>query len=142
MYTAHTSTLPFKDKRPRSLVPICVSILANTSYQFRSSWKPGPNHTPRMQTDLSLQRKGPGREMPPLQAPKHRPSLLSKLILAPATSSYLSTAFFTAFMSDRWDTSVYAETFALRRPEKGTQRRTGFAAPSLSLRSKGSKVRA
>ena len=71
----------------------------------------------------SLQWKGPGRRMPPFQAPYHRPSLLSKVILAPATSVYLETAFFKAFMFKRWDTktviSANAETFAIKELAKG-----------------------
>ena len=42
-----------------------------------------------MLTGPSLQRKGPGRGTPRLQAPSRRPLLLSKLTLAPATYSYL-----------------------------------------------------
>ena len=135
MYMVHTSAWPFKDKRFQRQVPTCTSTLAHTSNQFHSSQRLGLNHTPRMQTGLSLQQKGPARGTPPLQAPSHRPSLLSKLILAPATSSYLLTAFFTAFMSNRQDTktvisSAYAETFILTQPAKSTPRRAGFAIPS------------
>ena len=50
----------------------------------------------------SLQRKCPSRGTPP----SRRSLLLSKLILAPATSSYLLTAFFTAFMSYRRDSNT------------------------------------
>ena len=94
MYIARTAQ-PFNDNRLRSEVPTCASTLARTSDQFRSSWRPGPNHTPRMRMGPSLQRKGPGKRTPPLQTPSRRPSFLSKLILAPATSSYLSTALTT-----------------------------------------------
>ena len=52
--------------------------------QFRSSWRSGPNHIPRMQTGPSLQRKGPGRVSLPLQAPSRKPLLL----VCPSMSSY------------------------------------------------------
>ena len=90
--------------------------------------RPGPDHTPRMQTGPSLQRMGPSRGMPLLQKPNRRPSLLSKLTLAPATFSYFSTASFIASMPSRRDTktvmsSAYAETLArngqLRRLHAG-----------------------
>ena len=75
-----------------------------------------------------------------------RPSHLSKLILVPATSSFLLTAFFITFMSDWWDTktvisSAYAETFALTQPPKRTPRRGGFGVQSLRLQSRGPKAR-
>ena len=112
-------------------------------YQFRSIWRSGPNHTPRMLTAPSLQRKGPSRGTPPLKVPNCRPSLLSKLILAPAPSSYLLTAFSTTFMFDRQDTktviSTYADTFVLTQPTKSTPHRAGFTVPFLSLRSRGEK---
>ena len=54
-----------------------------------------------MYTGPSLQWKGPNRRRPPLQAPNHKPLLLSQLILAPAICSYLTTTFFTSYMS-RW----------------------------------------
>ena len=144
MNTVHTSARPFKDKCLRSQVTTCTSTLIRTSNQFRSSWRPVPNHTPRMRTGPSFQ--SPGMGMLPLQVRSHRPSLLPKLILAPATSSYHLTAFFTAFMSDRRDTktvisSVYAETFALTQPAKRTPRRARFAVSSLTLRRRGSKAR-
>ena len=146
MYTAHTSTLPFKDNRLRSQVPTCPSTLANTSNHFPSSWSPGPNHTPRMRIGPSLQRKGPGRGVPPLKAPNRKPSLLSKLTLATATFSYLSIAFFIASMSIWRDTktvisSAYAETFVQTRSTKKTPRKAGQTIPSLSLRSRVSKAR-
>ena len=99
-----------------------------------------------MRTVPSLQRKGPGRVLLPLQAPIRKPSLLSKLTLAPAIRSYSPTAFFTAFISRRRDTktvisSANAETLAVRGPAKGTPRWAGFVPSSLSLRSKGSKVK-
>ena len=82
---------------------------------------------------------------PPLQAPSRRPSLLSKLTLALATSSYLLTTVLTTFMSDRQVTktvisSAYAETFILKQPEKRTPCRAGFAVPSLSVWSSGSQA--
>ena len=46
-----------------------------------------------------LQRKGPGKGTSSLSAPSRKPSLLSRLILAPAICSYHVTTFFTAFMS-------------------------------------------
>ena len=72
----------------------------------------------------SLQRKGPGRVLLPLQAPSRKPSLLSKLTLAPAIRSYSTTAFFTASISWRRDTktvtsSANAETLAAWRPTNG-----------------------
>ena len=85
MYTAHTSALSFKDNRLRSQVPTSASTLAPTSDHFRSSWRLGPSHTPRMRMDPLLQWKGPGRGMPPLHAPNRKISLLSKLTLALAT---------------------------------------------------------
>ena len=71
----------FKDGRLRSQVATWASILAWTSDKSRSSWRPGPNHTPMRQTGPSLHQKGPGRGTPPLQAPSRKPSVLSKLIL-------------------------------------------------------------
>ena len=94
-----------------------------------------------MRTSPSLQRKGPGRVSLPLQAPSCKPSLLSKLTLAPAIRSYSPTAFFTAFISRRRDTktvipSANAETLAERGPAKRTSCRAGFVlssgAPDLS----------
>ena len=142
MYMVHTPALPFKDKRLRSQVPTCTSTLALTSNQFRPIWRPGLNYIPRMRTRLSLQQKSLGRRMPLLQVPSCRPSLLSKLILAPVTSSYLLTAFFTAFMSDRRNTkTVISSAYAETQPAKRTLRRARFAVPSLGLRSRGSEAR-
>ena len=130
MYMAHTSALPFKNNRLRNQAPTWTSTLARTFDQFRSSWRSGPNHTIRMQTGLSLQRKGPGRRPHFFQAPNLKPTLLSKLTLAPATFSYLSTALFTANMSRRLDTktvisSTYAEILAWTLPANGIPRRAG-----------------
>ena len=146
MYTAHTSALPFKDNHLRSQATTRTSTLARTSNQFRSSWRPGPNHTPSMRTGPSLQQKGPGRGMLPLQAPNCKPSLLSKLTLAPATFSYLATASFTATMSRHLDTktvisSANAEIFARTLPLSKIPRRAGRAPLSLSLQTRGSKAR-
>ena len=93
-----------------------------------------------MRTGPSLQRKDPDRGTPHLQTPNCNPSLLSKLILAPAIWTYFATAFFTSFMSKRRDaktviSSAYADTFVL----KGIPRRAGLAFSSLSLRSRGSQ---
>ena len=49
-----------------------------------------------MRTGPSLQRKGPGRVLLPLQTPSRKPSLLLKLTLAPAIRSYSPTVFFRA----------------------------------------------
>ena len=144
MYTAHSSALPFKDNRFRSQATTYASTLARISDQLRSSWRPGPNHTPRMRTGLSLQRKGPGWGTLPLQAPNRKPSLLSKLTLAPATFSYLATAFYTANMSRRLDTKTMissANAEILARTLCKIPRRAGRAPPSLSLRSRGSGAR-
>ena len=99
-----------------------------------------------MQTGLSLQHKGPGRGMPSLQQPSHKPSLLSKLILAPAFCSYLTTIFFTAFMSKRGVTktvisSAYMDTITEKGPAKKILCRAGLAFSLLSLWSRGSKLR-
>ena len=88
----------------------------------------------------SLHRKGPGRVSLLLQAPSCKPSLLSKLTLAPAIRLYSPTDFFTAFISRRRDTntvisSANAETLAVRGPAKGILHRAGFVPSSLSLRS-------
>ena len=96
MCSAHTSAMPLKDNRLWNQVPTSASTLARTSDQFCSSL----NHAPRMQTGLSPQRWAPSSGKPPLQAPNCRPSLLSKLTFAPVISSYLSTTFFTASMSN------------------------------------------
>ena len=64
MYTAHTSALTFKDHRLRNQAPTWASILARTSDQFRSRWRSAPNHTPRMRTGPSLQRKRPSSKHP------------------------------------------------------------------------------
>ena len=146
MYTAHTSALPFKDNCLQNQAPTWASTLARTSNQFRSSWRSGPNHTPRMRTAPSIQQKGPGREPPLLQAPNRKPSLLSKLTLAPATFLYLSTAFFTANMSRWLDTktvisSAYMEILAWTLPAKEIPHRAGCVLSSLSLWSRGSKAR-
>ena len=136
-------TLP-PDKSLRSQVPIYVSTLARTSDPFRSRWRLGPNHTSRMRKGSVTSAEGSRQCNATLQAPSHWPSLLSKLILTPATSSYLSTTFFTAFMSARRYTmtvisSTYAKTFALRPPVKGTLLRAWFAAQTLNLCIRGSK---
>ena len=112
------------------------------SLTFEAGSKPHP----RMRTSPSLQWKSPGRGMPFLPAPNRKPSLLSKLILASAISSYLVTAFFTAFMFTWRDTktvisSSNADTFAERWPARGIPRRARISFSSLSLRSKGSKAR-
>ena len=93
MYRAHTSAQSLKDNLLGNQVPIWAFNLACTSDQFRSSWRSGPNHTARMRTGLSLQRMGLGRVLLLVQAPSRKPSLLSKLILAPAFCSYPATAF-------------------------------------------------
>ena len=143
--TAHASALPFKDNCLRSQIPTWASTLACTSDQFRSSWRPGPNHTLRMRTGLSLQRKDLSRRTLPLQAPSRKPSLSSKLILASAICFYLATAFFAAFMSRRRDTKTvilaYVDTFAERGPVKRILRRTGLASSFLNLQSRGYKSR-
>ena len=138
MYTVHASTLSFKSNRLRGQVPTWAPTLACTSDQFRSSWRTGPNHTPRMRTGPSLQRKDPGWGTLPFGAPNRKLLLLSKLILAPAIWSCLATAFVTAFISKRRDTktvisSANADTFAERRPVKKIPCRPGFASSSLSL---------
>ena len=130
----HTSALPFKVNRLRSQATTCTSTFVRSSNQFHSSWRPGPNHTPRMWTGPSLQRKGPGRRTLPLQALNCKPSLLSKLTLAPATFSYLATAYFTANMSQRLKTktvisSANTEIFARTLLVSKILRR---ARPSLS----------
>ena len=144
MYTAHTSALPFKDSRFRSQVTTWASTLACTSEKFRSSWRPDPNHTTRMQMGSSFQRKGPERGTPPLQTPSRKPSLLSKLILVPAICSYFATAFFIAFMSRRRDvviSSAYADTFSKRGTGKGMSLRARLAFSSPTLRDRGTKAR-
>ena len=125
--------------------PVLLTF-ARTSDQFRSSWRPGPNHTPSMQIGQSIKRKGPGRGVPPLPAPNLRPFLLSKFILAPTVCSYLKITLFTTSMSKRWDTKtmiwlVYVQTFPHWSPTKGTPRRARFAPLSLCLQSRGSKAR-
>ena len=138
--------LSFKDNLLESLVPTRAFTLACTSDQFRSSWRSGLNYTPKMRTGPSLQQRGPGMVSLPLEAPSRKPTLLSKLTLAPAIRSYSPTAFFTAFISRRRDTNTVisspnAETLAVRGPAKGTLRRAGFVPSSLSLRSRGLKAR-
>ena len=142
MYPVHTSALPLKDNHLRSQAATCASTLARTSNQFRSSWRPGP----RMQMDPSLQRKGLGRDTPPIQAPNSKPSLLSKLTLAPANFSYFSTAIFTATMSSWRDTnsvmsSANAEICDRMLPIREIPYRAGRVLSSLNLRSRGSKAR-
>ena len=146
MYTANASAPPFKDNRLRSQVPTCASTLVCTSDQFHSSWRPSPNHTRGCGRVRHSSGRAPGRRTPPPQAPNRKPSLLSKLILVPATSSGLSIAFFTARVSNRWDTktvisSAYAGTFSLTQPAKETPHRDGLALSLLSLRSRSSKAR-
>ena len=143
---AHASALPFKDNLLESQIPTWAFTLACTSDQFRSSWRSGPNHTPRMRMGPSLQRKGPGRVLLPIQAPSRKPSLLSKLTLAPAIRSYSTTASFTASISWRRDTktvtsSANVETLAARRPTNRIPRSAGLAPSSLSLRRRGSNAR-
>ena len=145
MFAAHTSVMPFKDYRLRSQVPTCDLTFSRTSNQFPSRCRLGPNYFPRMWMGPSLQQKSSGRETPPLQAPNHKPSLLSKFILVPAICSYLTIAFFTAFMSERRDPKTvislaYVETFTRWSPTKGTLRRAGFAtSSSKSLRNRNFK---
>ena len=132
MCTAHTSALRFY--LGPYLQPITLQLEA------------GPKPHPRMQTGPSLQRKGPGRETLLLQAPNCKPSLLSKLTLAPATFSYLATTSFTATMSRRLDTktvisSANAEILARTLLLSKIPHRAGRAPPSLSLRSRGSRAR-
>ena len=136
MYAAHTSTLPFKDNLLRSKATTCDSTLARTSNQFRSSGRPGPNHTPER----------PWKGDAPPQAPNRKPSVLSKLTFVHATFSYLSTAIFTAIMSRRLDTntvmsSANAEILARTLPVSKIPRRAGQAPSSLSFRSRGSKAK-
>ena len=145
MNTAHASALPFKDNLLRSQIPTRPSTLACNSDQFRSSWRSGPNHTPRMRTVPSFQRKGPGRVSQPVQALSRKPSLLSKLTLAPAIRSYSATAFFPTSMPYQRDTetvisSANAETLAVRGLAKKILRRAEFVSSTLSLRSRGSKA--
>ena len=145
-YTAHPSALTFKDNLLESQIPTWAFTLACTSDQFRSSWRSDPNHAQRMRMDPSLQRKGPGIVLLPLQAPSRKPSLLSKLTLPPAIRSYSTTASFTAFISRRRETktvmsSENAETLAVRGPAKGTPRRARLVPSSLGLRRKGSNAR-
>ena len=143
MYTAHTSALPFKDNLLGSQISTWAFTLDCTSDQFRSSWRSGPNHTPRMWTGPSLQRKGPGRVSPPVQALSRKPS---KWTLAPAIRSCPATALFKASMS-RWRdkktvmSSANAENLAVRGPAKGTPQRAEFTPSSLRLRNRGSKAR-
>ena len=131
--------------RLRSQVPTWASILACTSDPFRSSWRPGLNHTPRMWTGPSLQPKSPDKGMPPLQASNRRASLLSKFILAPAMLVPCDRLLHS-LMSKRRDaktviSSAYAETFAVRGLVKGFPRRAGFLPSFLSLRCRGFKAR-
>ena len=146
MYTVHTSALLLKDNYLRSQATTCASTLACTSNQFCSSKRPDPNHTPRMQMGPSLQWNGPGRGTLPLQAPNRKPSLLSKLTLAPAIFSYLATAFVTANMSRRLDTrtvmsSANAEILAWMLPVSKISCRAGRTPSSLSLWSRCSRAR-
>ena len=145
MYTAHTSALPFKDNRLWNQAPTWASTLSRTSNQFRSSWvrsKPHPKDADGSVTPTA----GPWQGVAPFQAPNRKPSLLSKLTLAPATFSYLSTAFFPANISRRLDTktaisSAYAKILARTLPAKEIPHRAGRTSLSLSLRSRGSKAR-
>ena len=132
MYRAHNSALSFKRKLLGSQIPTWSSILAYTSNQFRSSWKSSPNHTPKLQTGLSLQRKCPGRVSLLVQVPSRKTLLLSKLTFAPAIRSYSATAFFIVSISRWLDTntvisSTNTETLYVRGPAKGIPRRAGFA---------------
>ena len=137
MYVAHASALPFKDNLLESQIPTWAFTLVCTSNQFRSSWRSGPNHTPRMRMGPSLQRKGPGRVLLPLQAPSSKPSLLSKLTLGPAIRSYSTTASFTAFISRRQDTKTVMSS--AKPAQEGLQcediekRRQGAALPDRTL---------
>ena len=144
MYPVHTSALPFKDKRLRNQVPTCTSTFACIFNQFRSSWRPGSNHTPRMRMGPSLHRKGPGRRAPFLQAPNCRSLLFSKLILAPAICSYqrnhLLHRLFVCLDTKTVISSAYEDTLAPRQPVKRIPSRSGFASSSLSLWSRGSKA--
>ena len=124
----HAPALPFKNKRLRSQVTTYVSTFVSTCDQFRFSWMSGPNHTPRMRIGPSLQRKGPGRWTPPLQAPSRGPSLLSKLTLTPTTSSYFTTTFFTALMSEQRDKKLWYH--GRKRPTRGIPIRVEFAFSS------------
>ena len=124
MYTMHTFALPFKDSRLRSQIPTCAFTFTRTSDQFCSSWRLGPNHTPWVR--LSLQWKGPGRRMAPLQAPNSRPSLLSKFILAPAICSYL-TITFTASMSEFSPSPLSLQSEDIEKRGQGQPFRTDYS---------------
>ena len=134
MYTAHTSTLSFKDNHLRSQVPSRASILACTFDHFRSSWRSGPNHTPRMPTGLSLQRKGPGRVVLPFQEPNRKPLQTFKGDLGPC---YLfvprKPLLHRCYIQKTVILSAYADTFAKRGIAKRMLRRAGLALSSLSL---------
>ena len=128
MYMVNPSTQPFKDYHLQSQVP----TLAHTQWE---AW-PEPHSEDMDRSVIPVEESWQGNA-----TPLSRPSLLSKSILAPTTSLYLLTAFFTAFMSNQQNTKIgvslaYTETCALTQPAKSTQRRAGFAIPSLSLWSK------
>ena len=124
MYTAHTSTLPSKYEAwyppghlpwlvpPTNFAPVggrAWTTPWGCGWVRHSSWK-----------DLA-------GEFQPLHEPSRKPSLLSKLILAPAICSYLATAFFTAFMSRR------RHTKPMLLPKEGQQK--GYrAGPDLPPR--------
>ena len=126
MYTAHTSTLPFKDNGFQSQVP----TWASTNFTPVGGWV---QTTPRMQMGPSLQWKGPSRGMLLFQAPSRKPLLLAGAKINFDICLYLATAFFTAFMSKWRDTvisSVCMDTFAEIGPANRIPRRAGLVSSS------------
>ena len=134
MYTAHNSTQLFRDNYLRCQVPTWTSTLACTLDQFRSSWRPGPNHTRWCRWICHSSSKALAEERHPS---RH---------LAEILRSYQS--WFWALLYVRTSQPLSLQPLCLddgtqreRGPEKGIPRTAGLASSSLSLRSRGSKVR-
>ena len=106
----------------------------------------GPKPHPEDADGSVTPTEGPWKSIATLQAPSRKPSLLSKLTLAPAIRSYSTTASFTASISSRRDTntvtsSANAETLAAKRQAKGIPRSARLVPSSLCLRRRGSDAR-
>ena len=112
MCEQHTSARPLRESRLRSHNSVAANTFSNTSDQFFSNWRSGPNQTPSILHGPSFQMKGPGRAQP-FHEPNRKPTDLPRLILAPVTASYLPISLLTSstsalLVTSTLTTSAYA----------------------------------